>query len=250
MRRLAAVLSAAVGVAAVGLAAVAPPAQAAPPTVATCFTYSADQWLQVEFTAPLVDCALTHNGEVMGLVTVPPEIETTGYGSSPMRAWAFRSCQAVAVDYVWRSGTSRYPKASIVLPRTARLSVQLPTGQQWAEGDRWAACLGQSRNVRLTAAQSRTGSVRAQGIRPYVCYNPRGWKGIKCRKPDAVKLTNQVWLPTSYDSDFPGSTRLLAKTERGCLKLRKKGDTLRTWFVPGLSDWNLGNRYGFCQFVK
>jgi hypothetical protein len=233
-----------------GLSLAAPPAQATPPAVGTCLTYSADQWLQTEFTASLVDCATGHNGEVMGLVTIPADIEATGYGSSAMRAWAFRACQAVSVDYIWRKGTPRYPKASIVLPRTARLTVQIPTGQQWAEGDRWAACLGQNRNVKLSAAQTRTGSVRAQGVRPFVCHNPRGWKGIDCRKPDAVKLTHQVWLPTRYDSAFPGSTKLLKRTQKSCQKLRRKGDTLRTWFVPGLSAWDRGNRYGFCEFVN
>jgi hypothetical protein len=92
--------------------------------------------------------------------------------------------------------------------------------------------------------------VRAEGVKPYICYNPRGWKGINCRKRDAVKLTNQVWLPTSYDSDFPGSAKLLKRTQKACQKLRKKGDTLRTWFVPGLTAWDRGNRYGFCEFVN
>ena len=92
---------------------------------------------------------------------IPPEIEATGYGSSAMKAWAFRACQAPSVDYIWRTGTPRYPKASIVLPRTARLNVQIPSGVQWVAGERWAACLGQSRNVKLSASQTRAGSVRA-----------------------------------------------------------------------------------------
>lgn len=239
-----AALTAGVGV------AMATPAAAVAPAPSTCFTYSADQWLQTEFSAVTGDCAAPHNGEVLATVAIPPEIEATGYGSSAMKAWAFRACQAPAVDYIWRTGTPRYPKASIVLPRTARLSVQIPTGQQWVTGERWAACLGQSRNVKLTAALTRTGSVRAQGVRPFVCYSPRRWNGVDCRKSGAVKLTHQVWLPTSYDSDFPGSTKLLNQAQKGCLKLKRKKDTLRTWFVPGLAAWDRGNRYGFCEFVK
>lgn len=234
----------------VGLVVAAPPAAAVAPVPGTCFSYSADQWLQTEFTATTADCAASHNGEVLGSVIVPADIVATGFGSSAMKAWAFRACQAVAVDYIWRTGTPRYPKASIVLPRTARLSVQIPTGVQWVAGDRWAACLGQSRNAKLTAAQARTGSVRAQGVRPFVCYNPRTWNGVDCRKSGAVKVTHQVWLPTSYDSDFPGSAKLLAQAQKGCLKLKRKKDTLRSWFVPGLPAWDRGNRYGFCEFVK
>jgi hypothetical protein len=83
-----------------------------------------------------------------------------------------------------------------------------------------------------------------------VCYTPRGWKGTACGKRDAVKLTHQVWLPKAYDAAYPGSTKLLAQTQRACNKLRKKRDTLRTWFVPGLSAWDRGNRYGFCEFSK
>lgn len=225
-------------------------AQADPPAPQTCFTYSAEQWLQLEYTATAVDCVSEHNGEVLGLVTSPPEFEVAGYGAPALRAWAFQACQTVGMDYVWRTGTPRYPKASIVLPRTARLNVQIPTGEQWAQGQRWVACLGQSRNVRLTAAESRVGSVRALGVRPFVCYTPRGWKGTSCSKPDAVKLTHQVWLASSYDAEYPGSDKLLTKAQRSCERLRRKGDTLRTWFIPGLKAWERGNRYGFCEFVK
>lgn len=232
-----------------GLVVPASPATAAP-VPATCFNYSADQWLQTEFTAATFDCATKHNGEVLGSVTIPADIVATGFGSSAMKAWAFRACQAVSVDYIWRTGTPRYPKASIVLPRTARLSVQIPTGVQWVAGDRWAACLGQSRNVKLSAAQARTGSVRAQGVRPFVCYNPRTWNGANCRTSGAVKMTHQVWLPTSYDAAFPGSGKLLARTQKACLKLKRKRDDLSSWFVPGLPAWDRGNRYGFCAFVK
>ncbi len=236
--------------AAVGVVVAAPPATAAQPAPSTCFSYSADQWLQTEFTGIAGDCATPHNGEVLAVVTIPPEIEATGYGSSAMKAWAFRACQAPSVDYIWRTGTPRYPKASIVLPRTARLNVQIPSGVQWVAGERWAACLGQSRNVKLSASQTRAGSVRAQGVRPFVCYNPRRWNGVACGKSGAVKLTHQVWLPGTYDSNFPGSTKLLAQTQKACLKLKRKKDTLRTWFVPGLAAWDRGNRYGFCEFVK
>jgi hypothetical protein len=234
---------------AAALVVTAVPSQAAPPTQGTCFSYSADQWLQGEFTAGLIDCATSHNGEVLGLVTVPADIEASGYGSAVMKGWAFTACQDVAVQYVW-SGSGRYRKSSYVLPRTARLNVQLPTGQQWAEGERWAACLGQSRNVKLTAAANRTGSVRGQGLKPYVCYSTRNWKGAKCGKPDAVRMTQQVWLPSGYDMDYPGSDKLLSRTRKACQKMLKRKDQLRTWFVPGLSAWDRGNRYGFCQIGK
>lgn len=225
------------------------PSHAAPPTTASCFSYTADQWLQGEFTAVPVDCASSHNGEVLGLVTIPADIEASGYGSAVMKGWAFQTCQSVAVSYVW-SGTGRYPKASYVLPRTARLNVQIPTGVQWAEGERWAACLGQSRNVKLTAAAARTGSVGGKGLKPYVCYSTRNWKGAKCGKSDAVRMTNQVWLASGYDMDYPGSDKLLARTRKACQKMLKGKDRLRTWFVPGLSAWDRGNRYGFCQIGK
>lgn len=239
-----------VTLAAGGLLLAAAPSVAAPPTVGTCFSYTADQWAQqVEFTAGLVDCTTGHNGEVLGLVTVPADIEATGYGSSQMKGWAFQACQASAISYVW-SGSGKYPKASYVMPRSARLNIQIPTGQQWSEGERWVACLGQSRNTKLTAPATKTGSVRGKGLKPYVCYSTRNWNGAKCGKPDSVRMTHQVWLPKGNDMDFPGTDKLLVRTQKACLKLRKKGDTLRTWFVPGLSAWDRGNRYGFCQIGK
>lgn len=226
------------------------PAQAAPPTVGTCLTYSSDQWVQSTFTAGTFDCATSHNGEVLGTVAIPAEIEATGYSSSAMLAWAFRACQTTAVDYTWTASKAKYTKSSYVMPRSARLNIQVPTPQAWAAGDRWAACLGQSRNTALSKPQARTGSVRGTGLKPYVCMNPRNWNGMKCSKPDAIRLTNQVWLATSYGQAYPGSDKLLRVTQKSCQRLRKNRDTLRTWFVPGFAAWERGNRYGFCQFVK
>lgn len=243
-------IAAAVLMTASGVFVAAAPAPAAPPTVGSCFSYTADQWVQTEFTAGLVDCATPHNGEVLGLVTIPADVVATGYGSSAMKGWAYQQCQSTAIAYVWKGGSARYPKASYVLPRSARLNVQIPTGQQWAEGEQWAACLGQSRNQKLSAAAKRTGSVRGKGLKPYVCYSTRNWKGAKCGKPDSVRMTNQVWLLRGNSGDYPGSDKLLNRTHKACLKLRKKRDSVRTWFVPGLSAWDRGNRYGFCQIAK
>lgn len=244
-------IAATVLIAATATMVAAVPANAAPPPVGSCFSYSSTQWVQTEFTATPGDCGATHNGEVLGLVSIPADIEATGYGSAVMKGWAYTACQSVAINYVWSASKPRYAKSSYVLPRTARLNIQIPTGQQWVEGDRWVACLGQSRNTKLTAAQNRTGSVKGQGLKPYVCYSTRNWNGAKCGKPDAVRMTNQVWLPTKgYDMDYPGSDKLLAKTRKACQKLRKKKDAVRTWFVPGLAAWDRGNRYGFCQIGK
>jgi hypothetical protein len=63
-------------------------------------------------------------------------------------------------------------------------------------------------------------------------------------------MTNQVWLAKGHDMDYPGSNVLLGKTRKLCLKLAKKRDQVRTWFVPGLAAWDRGNRYGFCQIAK
>ncbi len=226
------------------------PAHAAPPTTGSCLTYDSTQWVTTAFNASTVDCLTAHNGEVLGTVTLPADIVATGYGSAAMKGWAFQSCQTVAINYVWTATKAKYPKASYVLPRSARLNVQLPTPAQWAAGERWAACLGQSRNQKLTAAQTRTGSVRGQGLKPYVCLNPRGWGGMKCGKPDAVRLSHQVWIPSSYSQAYPGTNRMLSKTQKACSRLRKKGWTLRTWYVPGQAAWDRGNRYGFCEIVN
>lgn len=236
--------------AAMAAAMTAAPAQAAPPTTGTCFTYDSTQWVATGFTATTGDCATSHNGEVLGTVTVPSEIAASGYGSASMKGWAFQACQTVAVNYVWTATNPKYAKSSYVMPRSARLNVQLPTPAQWAAGERWAACLGQSRNQKLSAAQLRTGSVRGMGLKPYVCLNPRGWGGMKCGKADAVRLTHQVWIPTSFSQAYPGTNRMLNKTQKACNRLRKKGWTLRTWYVPGQAAWDRGNRYGFCEIVK
>lgn len=228
----------------------AAPAHAAPPATGTCLTYDSTQWVATAFTATTVDCLTAHNGEVLGTVTLPADIAATGYGSASMKGWAFQTCQTVAIDYVWTTTKSKYPKANYVMPRSARLNVQLPTPAQWAGGERWAVCLGQSRNQKLSAAQSRTGSVRGLGLKPYVCLNPRGWGGMKCKKADAVRLTHQVWIPKSYSQAYPGTNRMLSKTQKACNRLRKKGWTLRTWYVPGQAAWDRGNRYGFCEIVK
>lgn len=233
---------------AAGVVAAAGPSVAAPPPVGACFSYSAEQWVQTEFTAPLVDCAAAHNGEVLGLVTIPADL--TEYGSLDMKGWAYQQCQAVATAYVWKGKAGRYPKSTYVLPRSARLNIQIPTGQQWVDGERWAACLGQSRNQKLSAAQNRIGSVRGQGLKPYVCYSTRNWKGSKCSKPDAVRMTNQVWLPKGNSGEWVGSDKVLRQTQQACNKLRKKKDLLRTWFTPGYQAWSRGNMYGFCQIAK
>lgn len=222
-------------------------AQAAEPPASTCFTYSADQWVQDAFTATAVDCALPHNGEVLGIVQLPADVAAAGYAADSVKAWAFRACQPVAVNYAWTKTKPKYPKSSYVMPRSARLNVQLPTVDEWNASQRWAACLGQSRNQKLTAPASRTGSVKGKGLKPYVCLNPRGWRGMKCSKPDAVKLTNQVWISVAQ---YPGTNKMLTKTQKSCQKLRKKGWTLRTWYVPGAAAWDRGNHYGFCEFVK
>lgn len=244
-----------IGVAATATALVglSTPAQAAPPSPGTCFSYSNDQWLQTSFTAGLTDCANSHNGEVLAQVSVPGEIEATGFGSATMRAWAFSACQPLAVDYIWSpSATANplYPKASFVMPRSARLNVQLPTEAQWANGERWALCLGQSRNVKLSAPQARQGSVKALGLKPYICMNPRKWKGANCKKRDVVRLTNQVWLPVNYGDAYPGTRTLLSRTSKMCEDMRLKKWSLRTWYVPGMAAWDRGNKFGFCEFIK
>lgn len=228
-------------------------AQAAAPSPGTCFSYSADQWIQTTFTASVVDCATSHNGEVLAQVEVPPDIAATGYGSSTMTGWAFNACQPLAVDYIWSpSATANplYPKSSFVMPRSARLNVQLPTPEAWGSGQRWAACLGQSRNVKLTAPQARTGSVKSLGLKPYVCLNPRNWKGRNCASRDAVRLTNQVWLATDFGQAYPGTKSLLNTAAKACEDMRLKKWSLRTWYIPGLGAWERGNKYGFCEFLK
>jgi hypothetical protein len=235
---------------AAGTVAVAAPAHAEPPVAGTCLNYSTEQWVQAPFTAVPLDCLTSHTGEVLGTVTVPADIAATGYGSVAVKGWAFQACQSVAVSYAWTASKPTYPKASYVMPRSARLYVQLPGVDAWNAGERWAVCLGQSRNVKLSAPLPRTGSIRAKGLKPYVCLNPRGWGGMKCSKTDAVRLTNQVWIPGSYSAAYPGTNRMLTRTEKACQELRKKGWTLRTWYVPGKVSWDRGNRYGFCEIVK
>lgn len=233
-----------------GVLGVTAPAQAVPPQVGSCLTYTSVQWAQDAFTAAPVDCLSSHNGEVLGTVAIPADIAATGYASTSVKGWTFRACQPVAVDYAWTESKPKHPKSSYVMPRSARLNVQLPGVDAWNAGERWAVCLGQSRNVKLTMPLTRTGSVQGKGLKPYVCLNPRGWRGMKCGKPDAVRLTNQVWIPTSYSASYPGTNRMLHKTQKACQDLRKKGFILRTWYVPGQTAWDRGDRYGFCEIVK
>lgn len=245
-------MTSALAVALVSLSAPAAEAQQGPPAPGTCFSYSADQWVGTAYMATAVDCAVPHNGEVLAQVMIPEEIAATGYGSSAMKGWAFQACQPLAVDYIWSPSATqkpKYPKASFVLPRTARLNVQLPIVEAWSAGESWAACLGQSRNTALSAAQNRTGSVRSLGLKPYICLNPSSWKGVKCQKSGAVRLTNQVWLPTEYGASYPGTKVVLPKTAKACNSLRLKNWSLRTWYVPGLSAWDRGNKFGFCEFL-
>lgn len=228
------------------------PAIAQQPSPGACFTYSADQWLQTGFSATTGDCTTPHNGEVLGTVLLPPDIAASGWGSAEVKGWAFRACAPIAVDYVWTKGRLKLPSGSYVMPRSARLNVQLPKPDEWNAGQRWATCIGQSRNVRLGAPQQRVGTVQGLGFKPYVCLNPRGWRGIKCKNIDAVRLTNQVWIPKSYGQAYPGRSRMLKRTGKACRKLIKKRNnwTLRTVYVPGLAAWERGNRYGFCEIIK
>lgn len=230
-------------------ALVSSPAMAAPPATGMCFSYTKEQWVQTQFTAQLVPCSTPHNGEVLGQVTIPVVPAATGYASPTVRAWAFRACQSQAVNYAWRK-KGKYPKSSYVMPRSARVNVHFPSATEWDSGARWAACLGQSRNIKLSKAVARSSSVRGKGLKPYVCMNPRTWKGSKCSKPDAVRLTNQVWIPKRLGATYPGTSKMLKRTERGCRRLAKRGWTVRTWFVPGKAAWDRGNKYGFCELVK
>ena len=84
---------------------------------ATCFSYSADQWLQSTFTADPGDCT-AHNGEVLGTAACR-EVAATGYASAGVKRWAFQACQPIAVDYVWTKPKPKFPKASYVMPRSA-----------------------------------------------------------------------------------------------------------------------------------
>jgi hypothetical protein len=234
------------------LAGSASPAVAVPPDPGTCFTYTTDQWAQTGFSATTGDCSNPHNGEVLGTVWAPPEIAVSGWGSEEVKAWAFRACAPIGVDYVWTRGRLKLPTQSYVMPRSARLNVQLPKPDEWSAGQRWATCIGQSRNVRLSAPKQRVSSVRGLGFKPYVCLNPRGWRGMKCTKIDAVRLTHQVWIPKAYGQTYPGRSRMLKKTERMCralIKKRKKW-TLRSYYVPGLAAWERGNKFGFCEIIK
>lgn len=225
------------------------PASAEPPAPATCFSYTPDQWLQSAFTAVPGDCLTPHNGEVLGAASVPPDVAATGYASAGVKRWAFQACQPIAVDYVWTKPKPKFPKASYVMPRSARLNVQFPSVEAWNAGERWVACLGQSRNISLSAPRARTGSVAGAGLKPYVCLNPRNWRGMNCKKTDAVRLTNQVWIGKRA---YPGTPKMLKKTRSACRKLAKKRKawTMRTYYVPGLTAWDRGNQNGYCEILK
>lgn len=244
----------AAGIASLGLntpaqAQTVPPA----PSPGTCFSYSEDQWQAPFYTASGGDCNTSHNGEVLAAVDIPADIAATGLGSSTMKGWAYNVCQPLAVDYVWSPDAKQnplYPKGSFVMPRSARLYVQLPTADAWMAGANWAACLGQSRNTKLSAPQARTGSVKALGLKPWICMNPRSWKGVSCGKRDRVRLVNQVWLPINYGDAYPGTRPMLARTAKLCNQMRVKKWSLRTWYVPGMTSWDRGNKFGFCEFIK
>jgi hypothetical protein len=234
----------------IGPALSAAPAAAQAPESGTCFTYSREQWVQAEFTATTEDCSQPHNGEVLGSVQVPGSMASSGHASPEVKGWAYRACQSVATDYVWKGKRKKYPKSTYVMPRSGRLNIQVPTLGQWNAGERWAVCLGQSRNKRLKAPQLRTGTIAGKGLKPYICMNPKNWRGTRCKSKDAVRLTNKVWLPKNYSAGYPGSGRLLKRTRAKCDKLRKRGWTLRTWFVAGGAAWDRGNRFGYCEIVK
>ena len=99
-----------IAVAAVGvLASAAAPASAEPPAPATCFSYSADQWLQSTFTADPGDCA-TPQRRGAGNREPAAGGRRGWHASAGVKRWAFQACQPIAVDYVWTKPKPKFPR--------------------------------------------------------------------------------------------------------------------------------------------
>ena len=86
------------------------------------------------------------------------------------------------------------------------------------------------------------------GVKPHRCVSPPKWNYVKCGKPDAAALTNQVWIARSYTQKYPGTNKALKRTLVKCKRLAKKKERVRTWFIPGKKAWNRGNKFGYCEF--
>ena len=122
-----------------------------------------------------------------------------------MKGWAFRSCQTGGGQLRVVRHEDQVPEEQ--LRDAALCPVEHPVADTGAvgSGERWAACLGQSRNQKLSAAQTDRLRCAVRGS-PTCALNPRGWGGMKCGETDDVRLTHQVWIPSSYTQAYPVPT--------------------------------------------
>lgn len=221
------------------------PAAADAPAPGTCWPFTSKQWDRATL-APVapVDCTSSHTAEAMGSVQVPAKIVR---GSErAFWAWAFRKCHTAGVTYVWGNDSVPLPLSSYALPMSAQLATFMPTAAQRRNGERWVSCVGFN-TTPTGRVTPRTGSVAFGGVLPHLCVNTKNWRWQSCAAPRSAQMTNVVWLKP-YKATFPANALALAKKK--CSALAGRTRTVRTWYVPGRSDWNYGNHFGYCEIVE
>lgn len=156
---------------------------------------------------------------------------------------AFQACQGLSAIYVGKIPDGKLTAASYSLPRSVQLSVYL------SKNAKKAYCVGFSTSP-VGSVKARTGSVAGTGLTPRVCFNDTTWALQKCSAPKNVAMTNVVWLSKKPTQRYPGDAKVMRLAEIGCIELGNSARLLaEAWYVPGATEWNLGNRYAFCRLA-
>lgn len=134
MKRLAAILTLALAVTlapSVGATAKAGDPDYHRPTVGECHNYTFDEMMARSDTTPVVDCAESHTGQAVSVVTLPDSVSWKDYD----RALRVVSRLCLQDYYTWLGR----PEVKRVLTAYGR-AVFIPTLAERSEGARWARC--------------------------------------------------------------------------------------------------------------
>lgn len=216
------------------------------------FTYSAIS--HYSNADPVVPCSRPHTAYTFAVRRLPPDVDVTGVsiGNKSVQDAASLGCRDAYTRFIGGDPARR---------ALARLSVTyfLPPQVEFNRGAHWVRCdvvaLATSNTLApLPDALSGFLNKPAALTRYGVCSaGPPGSTGsalVMCGEPHTYRALTVLRLGTDA-MHYPGEPVVLTQGQQRCSsyiahKLGTAGGYTFGWTYPTASDWQLGQRFGYC----
>lgn len=231
-----------------------PPKPSPPPDLGACrrLTYSAIS--QYSNAAQTVACQTPHTAYTFAVRRLPPGVDVTGVsvGNKSIQRAASQGCRDAYPRFIGGDPAAR---------ALSRLSVTyfLPAQVQFNRGAHWVRCdvvaLATARSLadlpqELSGFLDKPSSLRRYGV---CSQGPPGETSsvlVMCTETHTYRALTVLRLGTDA-APYPGAQVALTQGQQRCStyiagKLGRSGGYTYGWTYPTLSDWKLGQRFGYC----